>query len=189
VDSITDNELMGQVRNGQVEQLGLLFERHHVRLFNFFLRLTDNREASEDLTQDVFYRLLKYRQSFAAGNPFVPWMYQIARHVHYDALRKKARETPWKDEESETWVETISPEPSPDRTAVTRQEIDLLKQALAGLPREKREVLVLSRIQNLRCEEIAQIVGCGASTVRVRIHRALQDLKLALDRLLGEKAL
>lgn len=114
---------------------------------------------------------------------------QIARHVHCDGLRRHARETSWDENGSEAWLETASPDPSPDTRLNRQQEIGLLQRALARLPLDKREVLVLSRIQDLRCEEIARILNCDAGTVRVRIHRALRDLKAILDRLLGEKAL
>lgn len=54
-----DAEVMAQVRDGRVERLAVVFERHHLHLFNFFLRLTGQRGASEDLVQDVFLRLLR----------------------------------------------------------------------------------------------------------------------------------
>jgi RNA polymerase sigma-70 factor (ECF subfamily) len=85
--------------------------------------------------------------------------------------------------------ESASQEPSPDISANQQQEIQLLKQALARLPIEKREVLVLSRIQELKCEEIAKIVRCEPGTVRVRVHRALQELKVILSRLMKEEAI
>ena len=180
---------MRQVRDGEVEQMGVLFERHHFKLFNFFLRLTDNHATSEDLVQDVFLRMLKYRKSYAGESPFVPWMYQIARNAHYDVLRKKKPEQPWGDDESAILEESASQEPSPDMSASQRQEVQLLRQALARLPLEKREVLVLSRIQELKCEEIAKIVRCEPGTVRVRVHRALQELKVILSRLMKEEAI
>jgi RNA polymerase sigma factor (sigma-70 family) len=186
---MTDNQLMEQARQGQVERMGQLFDRHHLKLYRFFLRLTDHHSTSEDLVQEVFFRMLKYRKSYRDGSPFIPWMYQIARHVHCDSMRRLVPETSWDADRAEPWLDLISPEPSPDMSATRNQEIDMLQTALARLPLEKREVLVLSRFQELRCEEIAQIVDCDAGTVRVRIHRALQDLKVILNRLLGEKAL
>ena len=59
VNKATDNHLMEQVKDGNAEKLAILFERYHVMLYNFFLRLTSNRSISEDLVQDVFIRVLK----------------------------------------------------------------------------------------------------------------------------------
>jgi RNA polymerase sigma factor (sigma-70 family) len=184
---IADNELMEQVRGGQIERLGLLFERHQVKLFNFFLRLTRSHQLSEDLTQEVFLRLLKYRASFAPGSPFLPWLYGIARRLYYDASRARSREVSWDADAWEGRDEVVSPDPTPDMNADQRDEARVLTQALARLPLEKREVLVLSHLQHLRCEEIAQIVQCSPGAVRVRIHRALQALKVVLGRMPREK--
>ncbi len=189
VEELSDNELMRQVRDGQVEQLGLLFERHHAKLFNFFLRLTNNHALSEDLVQEVFLRMLKYRLSYSGDSAFGPWMYQIARNAHYDALRKKRPEQPLENEEGESPEEAVCLDPLPDAQAHRQQELEFLKTALAQLPPDKREVLVLSRIQELKCEEIAQIVHCEPGTVRVRIHRALQDLKALMSRLMKEQVI
>ena len=64
LNSPSDNQLMEEVRDGKVEKLAILFERHHVTLYNFFLRLTANRSISEDLVQDVFFRILRYRHTY-----------------------------------------------------------------------------------------------------------------------------
>ena len=64
---LTDHDVMLAVRDGDVEKLGVLFEKHHKRLYNYFLLETKNRQVSEDLEQDVFYRMLKYRQILKSG--------------------------------------------------------------------------------------------------------------------------
>jgi RNA polymerase sigma factor (sigma-70 family) len=176
LDSLTDNQLMAMVRVGEVEKLGVLFERHHVALFNFFLRLTGARELSEDLVQDVFLRMLKYRHTFQPRSEFRPWMFQIARNAQFDALRKRQRDrvTP----ESEHGEEPVCEEPTPDSRAGRTQEVRLLEQAMARLSHDKREVLLLSRIQDMDHDEVAAILGCEPATVRVRLHRALKDLKV-----------
>ena len=74
LDTTSDQLLMLTVREGDIEKLGILFERHHRRLFNFFLRLTARRHLSEDLVQEVFVRLLKYRHTFRENSTFTAWM-------------------------------------------------------------------------------------------------------------------
>ena len=63
----TDSVLMNRVRDGHARSLGTLFERHHVKLFHFCLRMTGNRPVSEDLVQDIFMRMLRHRKSFRPG--------------------------------------------------------------------------------------------------------------------------
>lgn len=169
---MTDIELMENVKEGQVEKLAVLFERHHVSLYNFFLHLTGSRNISEDLVQDVFYRILNYRSTYKGESKFTTWMYKIARNAHIDFLRKKKEELPLEEQ----WNESLSPEPSPEKKLEIGQDITLMREALAKLPLKKREVLILSRYQDLKYKEIAELLGCQIGTVKAHVHRAIKDL-------------
>ena len=174
------------VRDGDVERIGVLFDRHHRMLFNFFLRLTANRGLSEDLVQDVFFRMLKYRQTFQTGTSFTSWMYQIARNAHIDQARKRRLEIVPDDETS--WDNVASADAGPQERLEHAQEVKLLRRALDRLPLEKREVLVMSRFQNLKYSEIAEVLGCEVGAVKVRVFRAIRELGEIFGELTGEKA-
>jgi len=186
VDSTTDELLMLRVRDGEVEKLGVLYERHRTPLFNFFVRLTGSSTVSEDLVHDVFLRMLKYRYTFEAGNQFTSWMYQVARNAHFDSWRKRQHEVSLEAEAVDERDAVPSPDAAPDLKLRQSQEITLLQTALAGLPLESREVLVLSRFQNLKYEEIARILDCGVGAVKMRVHRALGELREKFSQLTGE---
>ena len=82
---------MLDVRAGDLGKLELLFDRHHRALFRYFLHLTSNRAVSEDLVQEVFFRILKYRHTYRPETRFCAWMFQVGRNVHMDhAVRHKA---------------------------------------------------------------------------------------------------
>lgn len=174
-----DDVLMQQVRDGDLAPLGVLFERHHVRLYNFFRRLTSDPAVSEDLVQEVFLRILKYRHTYRGEGSFGVWMYQIARNARTDHFRKRRHEGPAPAEEPEI----PSAAPGPGDVVETGQQHALLRAALDRLPEEKREVLVLSRFQNMRYEEVADVLGCSVGAVKVRVHRALKELRTAYFRL------
>jgi len=163
---------MLEVRDGKVERLAILFERYHVALYNFFLRLTANRSISEDLVQDVFFRILRYRHTYRGESKFTIWMYQIARNAHVDYLRKRKEEIPL----DEQWIVPLSHEQSPVKNLEQVEEIALLRQALTKLPLKKREVLILSRFQNLKYREIAELLRCNTGTVKAYVHRATKEL-------------
>ena len=169
---MTDNFLMEEVKEGKVEKLAVLFEKYHVQLFNFFLRLTGNRGASEDLVQDVFLRILKYRTTYKGQSKFTVWMYQIARNAHIDYLRKSKGELSLDDQ----WDEVVKAEPTPLDRLEHGQDVKLLQEALARLPLKKREVLVLSRYQDMKYKDIAELFGCQIGTVKAHVHRAIKDL-------------
>jgi len=176
-----DEELMLEVRNGTGVLLGVLFDRYHAPLFNFYCKSTGDRAASEDLVQEVFYRILKYRHTYRPGTPFRTWLYHIARNARLDRLKKQASE---KKLEAETSISDPTP-----ITLERKQETALLHRALMRLPDEKREVLILSRFQELSYQEIAQLLRCEVGAVKVRVFRALRELGDMLRQLEGQTAM
>src|SRR5580658_9740874 len=97
----TDNAIMAQVSNGEVAKMAMLFERHHRPLFRYFVSMNRNRELSEDLVQDVFFRMLRYRASYDPAQSFTAWMYQIARNASVDSAQKRKGEVVGIDEFTE----------------------------------------------------------------------------------------
>src|SRR5687768_16980240 len=131
---------MRQVRAGSTAALATLFERHHARVYGYCLRMTGNRAAAEDLVQDVFMKMLKYKATFKDDSELVPWMFGIARNSCLAHLKRRAN-----DHLSATQrVEEVAADDAQDEPHDDR-ESDLVRQALLRLPAERREVLVLSR--------------------------------------------
>lgn len=187
METRSDHVLMQKVRDGEVAKLAVLFERHHGPLYGYFVRLTGNRSGAEDMVQDVFFRILKYRHSYRDGNPFTAWMYGIARRVHLDGAEKRPAEVVEIDAPGEH-REPASAEPNPGEQLERREETALLRRALAALPVDKREILVLSRYQNLKYEQIAEILNCDPGAVKVRVYRAVKALGQVFRQLSSEKA-
>lgn len=183
-DVLSDNELMLRVRDGETARLGMLFERHHKKLFNFFLRTIGKRQVAEDLVQEVFVRMLKYRHTFRGDGGFGPWMFRMARNVRADHFRKKGR-SPMTDTDIDT-VEQSDERPLPSQVAEATESMELLQAAMARLPVEKRELLVMARYEMLRHDEIASVVGCKVGTVKVRVHRAVKELSGIYQQLASE---
>jgi RNA polymerase sigma-70 factor (ECF subfamily) len=178
---VTDEMLMGRVRDGEVMQLGLLFERHHAGLFDFFCRTLGDRTSAEDLVQEVFIRILKYRRTYRDRGCFAAWMFHIARNVRADHLRRHRPDQ----------LTSATPEPAASATGQAAameaaQDVDLLRRALMQLPDEKRELIVLARYRGLKHEDIAAVLRIDTGTVRVRVHRALKELRAIVESLSAE---
>ncbi len=172
---MTDDELMSFVKAGQLHRLGELFERHHVRMYNFFLKLCGHRQWSEDMVQDTFTRILRYAGSFKDNAPFLPWAFNIARNVASDYLRREstsnAAGSEWQAEDVE------SPAAGPERIQESTQNEARLQTALMKLPAEKRELILLGRVSQLSMVDLADMCNCSVSAVKVRMHRAMEQLR------------
>jgi RNA polymerase sigma-70 factor (ECF subfamily) len=180
----TDEELMVAVREGRLDQLEILFGRYRQSLYEFFSRLTGNRVASEDLVQEVFVRILKYRGSYRETNRFVTWMYQIGRNARADYLRKH-RVVP---REANT---TPSPEhdiTTPSRQLEESEERALLECALMRMSESNRELLILARYQEMKKDDIAELLGVEPGVVKSRVHRAMKELREVFLSLRSDKS-
>jgi RNA polymerase sigma-70 factor (ECF subfamily) len=180
---LSDHDLMLAVRDGELDALGELFERHHGPLFGFLTKLTGQRTAAEDITQIVFQRMLKYRHTYRDDGSFTAWMYHLARRCAADHFRKSSAAPTATD--PHTLNEHVDAAPHAADRAATRDEHELLHVALNRLHRDDREVLLLSRFQELSFAEVAGILECSVGAAKVRAHRALRQLRdvfIALQR-------
>jgi RNA polymerase sigma factor (sigma-70 family) len=182
------------VKEGRLSELTELFERYHVKLYNFFLRLTQERTTSQDLTQNLFYRVIKYRESFQPGNgSFRSWIYRMARNVYADFCRQ-AQKVPDRPL-GRADIGDAEADRGPGGGGVTgggmtgsgavghgegewsEEHYQRLDQALACLQPEQREIIVLSRYQGLKYEEIARIKEISVTAIKVQVHRAIKKLR------------
>jgi RNA polymerase sigma factor (sigma-70 family) len=168
----SDERIMDRVKQGNLSELSLLFERYHKKLYNFFLRLTHDRANSHDLTQNLFYRILKYRNSYKTGQCFKTWMYQMARNIFFDYHKQQKQTT-----DRLQFIEVLDGNNSDQLSTFDEEEYERLDQALMKLPPNQREIIVLSRYQGLNYEEISQINSSSVAAIKVQVHRAIKQLR------------
>lgn len=170
---MTDESIMEAVKNGDLQQAALLFDRYNVRIYNFLARMTFDVQVAEDLTQNVFLRMIKYRNSYRTDRAFQSWIYQIARNVFSDHYQMhKNRKAGFVD------VEKMSDKLADTEESVIQDEREkILHQSLALLNEEQRELLVLTRFQHMKYEEVAVIMDTTVANIKVKVHRAIQKLR------------
>ncbi len=160
-----DEQLMAEVAHGNLDMLQILFNRHHRHVYNFLFKMTGDKMLSEDLTQDVFYKVIKYKTTYNNGS-FISWLFTIARNslkTHF-TRNKEAHG----DLESVTY--RIGEE---DRT----EDYSHLHKALQQLEASDREVVILNRFQGIRYQELAEIMETTPGAVKTKMSRALKKLK------------
>lgn len=159
------------VKDGHLSELTELFDRYQVPLYNFFLRLTLDKATSEDLTQNLFYRVIRYRQSYqAAQGTFRTWLYRMARNIYADFYRQRQKEPG-------LLGDTENEELADQSAGYNEADYRRLDEALALLPPDQREILVLSRYQGLKYEEISKIKDLSVGAIKVQVFRAIRQLR------------
>jgi RNA polymerase sigma-70 factor (ECF subfamily) len=166
---------MLKVKAGDPDKMGLLFERHSRALYGFLFHMSNHREASEDMVQIVFYRMLKYSHSFSGEGEFKTWMYHLARNVLKDQAKKDKRMGNRYD--IADFSEKMGNGESADGDLQRKQDLNTLQNALNRLNADHREVLVMSKLQELKYHQIAAVMNITEGAVKVRVHRAINELK------------
>jgi RNA polymerase sigma-70 factor (ECF subfamily) len=169
------------VRGGDVGKLGALFERYHRPLYDFLSRTTGDRTAAEDLVQDVFVRVLKYRQTYRDDGCFETWVFRIARNARADYFKGRQPATEPADD-----LELPAPGLGPAQELERERDHRKLTRALLRLREEDRELLVLARYRNMKYERIGALLGIEVGAVKVRVYRAMKALRQVFLQLADE---
>ncbi len=170
-----DNQLMFRVKEGNLDQMALLFDRHHRPLYGFFYHQTGIKAESEDLVQTVFMNMIRSRATFTGTFKFETWMYTIARNALKDYYRRNKRTG--NTVNTEEVEEHIKETTTADNTLHRKEEELILRKALARLSETDRELIILSKYREMKYQEIAEILKLTEGAIKVRIHRAVKQLR------------
>lgn len=171
----TDNELMFQVKAGDLDKMAVLFQRHSKALYGFFWYMLKQKELSEDLVQTVFMRMLNSRHTFNGTGKFETWMFHIARNILKDQYRKDKHRAGYYD--LSVAEEQKDHDPVADMHMQRKQENETLFKAMDKLGKEDKELLILARFREMKYSEIGSLLKISEGAVKVRVFRALNQLK------------
>ncbi|MBK6528944.1 MAG: RNA polymerase sigma factor [Deltaproteobacteria bacterium] len=175
-----DSVLLQRVATGDVNALGVAFDRFHRDVYGVLARLRGTRVDLDDLVQTTFLALPRAAHNYdplASARSFVIGVaLQIARRERRNLVRR------WKLWQARSH-ELDAPEGDvdPERRAGDREDFSALESALGGLSHAQREVIILHEVQGMKGEEIAQALGVPVNTVWTRLHHARNALRAALD--------
>jgi len=189
-DDATDEILMVRYQRGERKAFVELVRRHNRPIYNFVLRQLRVPSVAEEVTQDVFMRLVQNAAEFKHEARFLTWLYTIARNLCIDQLRKLSHrrhaslDQPQVEQSDAPllgdMVADTNPQASAERNALSSEVRSSIVKAVDSLPDDQREVFLLREVANLPFRDIAEITGVGENTVKSRMRYALDRLKDAL---------
>lgn len=163
---IKHDEIERKLKNGDKEGLYIAFDAYYDKIYGYCYRHVNHRETAQDLTQEVFLRVLLHLENYRHYGKFENYLYVIAGNLCRDYYRKRhvlSLEALELQEEERGFVRT--------------EEQIVIEQALKKLPEQEREIILLRFYQDLRIKDIAKILGLKLSTVKYHLKRAQERLE------------
>ncbi|APR87090.1 putative Ecf-type RNA polymerase sigma factor [Minicystis rosea] len=186
-EEVTDEVLMMRFQAGDKAAFASLVRRHKTAIYNFILRLVRSTSAAEDLSQDVFVKVVQNAVDFKHESRFSTWTYAIARNICIDHLRKMSfRQHPSLDQaqgdspDGPTLLDRtadVHPSAAVERSVIGGELGRRITRSVEALPEEQREVFLLREVANLPFKDIAAITGVPENTVKSRMRYALERLQ------------
>lgn len=173
-DQEADLESMEQVRRGEAAGAARLFQRYAAPLLRFTGRILGDPAEAEEITQDVFLKLMVRADQYDGRAPVASWLFAIATNACRDRLRRSVRRP---SVALEAVAEVREPGLPADERLARRQRREAVRQALMQLSHEQREALVLARYHGMPYAEIARALDISEGAVKTRIFRAMETLK------------
>lgn len=181
-----DDQLVLEVLGGRVDRFEELVRRHQRPIINFLYRMVGDYELALDLSQDVFVRVYASLDRYDDRYRFTTWLYRIAANCAIDHLRRRRPPTtsldaPQRLEDGEVLAQPAGSEPDPARQYEAKEELGRLERSIGRLPAEYRELVLLRHSAHLSYEEMARVTRRPLGTVKNRLFRAREALRVLMD--------
>jgi len=178
-----DEELIAAARGGDRAAIEELLGRYEPSIYRFGLRMCGNEDAAREVLQETLLAAFRYLPGFRGDASLSTWLYQIARSF---CIKERRGQRPTHSLDDDLASELVDPAPSPDARVHAREIGEALSRAIATLPPDQREVLVLRDVEGLSAEEAAAVVGVEVGALKSRLHRARMALRAELAGFVGD---
>lgn len=178
-----DAELMLRLREGDQACFTLLLERHRNAVIHFLYRMVLNQAVAEELAQEVFLRVFRFRTSYEPTAKFTTWLFRIATHLGLNSIRdgrhEKAQES--LDREIDGATRQVKDRcRTVEQELVYRAKLREVRQAIESLPSKQRAAVLMHKYEELGYAEIANVLMCSESAVKSLLFRAYESLRMRL---------
>jgi RNA polymerase sigma-70 factor (ECF subfamily) len=179
----SDEELLEECQAGEASAFDVLVGRWEHRIRGAAFRFLGSEEEARDVAQETFLKAYRALPGFKREARFSSWIYQIATNLCRDRLRRRrTRATVSLEALGESGPVMVETRPGAHERLLERDLAQTVRRAIHALPEEQREVVILKEYQELTFLEIAQALDVPVSTVKTRLYRGLDQLRLRLER-------
>ena len=185
---LSDGLYVTRARSGDTDAFRVLVERHSRSVFRLAFRMTGNEQDAEDVVQESMLRAYKQLAKFDERASFGTWLYRIAANCSLDLVRSRKRRAqhqalaPEGEPELENPVLAVpSPDPNPERMALSGEIRERLTSAMAELSATERSAFVLRHFEGMCIEDVSRVLGCQPGAAKHSVFRAVQKLRRALE--------
>ena len=184
----SDGALVARAREGDRDSFRVLVERHSRSVFRLAYRMTGNEQDAEDVVQESMLRAYKQLGKFDDRASFGTWLYRITANCSLDLVRSRKRRAqhqavaPEGEPEMDNPVLTVpSPDPNPERMALSGEVRERLEAAMGELSATERSAFVLRHFEGMCIEDVSRVLGCQPGAAKHSVFRAVQKLRRALE--------
>jgi RNA polymerase sigma-70 factor, ECF subfamily len=160
------------------DKISEIYNRHYLDVYRFLICFSGNQDEAEDMTQEVFIRVLKNLSNYNGTSTIKTWIFSIAKHVAIDHYRKKRFSSIFKEG---FFKHIVSKEKGPNELVELSEIQKVVHEGISELKPNYRAVVLLRGINEFSIKETAEILHCSESKVKVDYHRALKDLRKKLN--------
>ena len=184
---LTDGACVSRARTGDPDAFRMLVERHSRSLFRLAFRMTGNEQDAEDVVQESFLRAYRRLDTFDDRAGFGTWMYRIVTNCALDLVRSRRLRAAWAGASNgdgageDPMLGVPSPDPGPERAALSGEVRERVAEALNGLSATERAAFVLRHYEGMRIQEVSRVLECRPGAAKHSVFRAVQKLRRALE--------
>lgn len=175
---ISDDELMQGIASGNEKAFASLFRRHSSKVLGYGVKLIGSKSLGEDISQDVWIKVVKMAPSYQPSKNFTAWILTITRNACFDYMRSQKNLVSFDEQRGESLADVSKD--SVIEILSGADEISMVQAAIATLPDSQRKVLVLWMSEDLSYDEISLQLGTSVSSVKSMLFRARETLALKL---------
>jgi len=176
--TLRDSALMLRYKDGDSAAFETLYRRHNDALYRYLLRLCQQRDAADDVFQEVWSKIINARHNYRRTAKFTTFMYRVAHNCFIDYLRRNKRHSGGVEYIDESHADGAD---SPDMLTERSLARERLEVALKNLPDEQRDVFLLYEEAGLSLEQIAHVTSCNRETAKSRLRYAVKKLRNAIQ--------